>query len=170
VKEKAMQWKSIIVLVAFAALAVAACNSAEGAEPSDVTFDVELVEIKGATDGIPPPDIDPTTLSSGYGYKPPGEYDAENPAKFQVATYMFSPAAMSVITGDNVTLRMFGVNGDEHQMFIQAPDGSTVVEPFTINRGREVTVSFEADQSGHYKLICANHSPTMTADILSLSG
>ena len=162
-----MQWKSIIVLVAFAALAVAACSSASAADPSDVTFDVELVEIKGATDGIPPPDVDPTSLSKGYGYKAPGEYDAENPAKFQVATYMFSPGAMSVVSGDNVTLRMFGVNGDEHQIFVQAPDGSTVVDPFTINRGRELSVSFQADQAGHYKLICTTHGPTMTADILS---
>jgi len=162
-----MQWKSIIVLVAFAALAVAACSSANAADPSDVTFDVELVEIKGATDGIPPPDVDPTSLSQGYGYKAPGEYDAENPEKFQVATYMFAPGAMGVVTGDNVTLRMFGVNGDEHQIFVQAPDGSTVVDPFTINRGRELSVSFEADQSGHYKLICTTHGPTMTADILS---
>jgi plastocyanin len=167
VKEKAMQWKSIIVLVAVAALAVAACNSADAADPSDVTFDVELVEIKGATDGIPPPDVDPTTLSKGYGYKAPGDYDAENPEKFQVATYMFAPGAMGVVTGDDVTLRMFGVNGDEHTIFVQAPDGSTVVEPFIVNRGREHTVSFTADQAGHYKLICTTHGPTMTADLLS---
>jgi plastocyanin len=167
VKEKAMQWKSIIVLVAVAALAVAACSAADAAEPSDVTFDVELVEIKGATDGITPPDVDPTSLSKGYGYKAPGDYDAENPDKFQVATYMFAPGAMGVVTGDNVTLRMFGVNGDEHQIFVQAPDGSTVVDLFTINRGRELTVAFEADQAGHYKLICTTHGPTMTADILS---
>jgi plastocyanin len=163
-----MQWKSIMVLVAFAALAAAACSSASAADPSDVTFDVELVEIKGATDGILPPDVDPTSLSKGYGYKAPGEYDAENPEKFQVATYMFAPGAMSVVSGDNVTLRMFGVNGDEHQIFVQAPDGSTVVDAFTINRGREVTVAFEADQAGHYKLICTTHGPTMTADILSI--
>lgn len=162
-----MRWKTIIVLVAFTALVVAACSSGNAAEPSDVTFDVELVEIKGSTDGIPPPEVDPTSLSKGYGYTAPGEYEAENPAKFQVATYMFSPGAMSVVPGDNVTLRMFGVNGDEHQIFVQAPDGSTVVDPFVVNRGREVTVSFEAEQAGHYKLICTSHAPTMTADILS---
>ena len=66
-----------------------------------------------------------------------------------------------------MTLRMFGVNGDDHQIFVQAPDGSTVVEPFTANRGREYEVSFTADQTGHYKIICITHAPTMTADILS---
>jgi plastocyanin len=170
VKEKAMQWKSIIVLVAVAALAVAACNSADAADPSDVTFDVELVEIKGATDGIPPPDVDPSSLSQGYGYKPPGEYDADNLDKWQVATYMFSPAAMSVVQGDAVTLRFFGVNGDHHAMSLVGPDGSTVVDSFDMSRGQEKLVTFTADQLGHYKLICTTHSPTMTADILSLSG
>jgi len=155
-----------VLLIVIGALVLAACGSS-GATPSDVTFDVELIEVKGATDGIPAPETDPTSLSKGYGYKAPGDYDAENPDKFQVATYMFSPGAMSVVPGDDVTLRMFGVNGDEHQIFVQAPDGSTVVESFTINRGRELTVSFEADQLGHYKLICTTHGPTMTADILS---
>ena len=165
-----MQWKSIIVLVAFAALAVAACSAADAADPSDVTFDVELVEIKGATDGIPPPEVDPSSLSTGYGYKPPGEYDADNLNKWQVATYMFSPAAMSVVQGDAVTLRFFGVNGDHHGISLVAPDGSTVVDHFDMSRGREGLLTFSADQVGHYKLICANHFPTMTADILSLSG
>ena len=146
---------------------MAACSSASGADPSDVTFYVELIEVKGATDGIAPPEVDPTSLSKGYGYKAPGAYDADNPDKFQVATYMFAPGAMGVVTGDEVTLRMFGVNGDEHTIFVQAPDGSTVVEPFIVNRGREHTVSFTADQAGHYKLICTTHGPTMTADLLS---
>lgn len=161
--------KRIVALLVLGALVLAACGTS-GAAPGDVTFDVELVEIKGATDGISAPDPDPKSLSSGYGYTPPGEYDAENPDKWQVATYMFSPGAMSVVKGDEVTLRMFGVNGDEHAINLEAPDGSTVIDAFVVNRGREVTVSFTADQTGHYKLICATHGPTMTADILSLSG
>ncbi|RLE15543.1 MAG: hypothetical protein DRJ28_03965 [Actinobacteria bacterium] len=162
-----MRFRHLITVVAISALVVAACSSDSGAEPGDVLFDVELIEVKGATDGIPAPDVDPTSLSQGYGYKAPGDYDAENPAKFQVATYMFAPGAMTVAKGDSVTLRMFGVNGDEHLIFVQAPDGSTVVDAFTANRGREYSVSFDADQAGHYKLICTTHGPTMTADIFS---
>lgn len=148
-------------------LLLAACGSS-GADPGDVTFDVELIEIKGATDGIPAPDVDPTSLSGGYRFTPPGEYDAENPDKWQVSTYMFSPASMSVIKGDSVTLRFFGVNGDNHDVWVQAPDGSTSVETFLVQRGREVEVSFDADQGGHYKVFCGIHGPTMTADILSI--
>jgi len=162
--------RRLLGIVAVGALILGACTSGSSAEPGDVTFDVELVEIKGATDGIPAPDVDPTSLSTGYGYTAPGDYDAENPDKFQVATYMFSPGAMSVISGDQVTLRMFGVNGDEHTILVTAPDGSTSVDNFTVNRGREVIVDFAADQTGHYKVICLNHAPTMTADILSVSG
>jgi len=158
-----------IALMVIGALVLAACGSS-GAAPSDVTFDVELIEVKGATDGIPPPATDPESLSSGYGFKPPGEYDAENPDKWQVATYMFTPAAMSVVKGDEVTFRLFGVNGDHHAMAVVGPDGSNVVDSFDMSRGQEKLVTFTADQLGHYKLICSTHSPTMTADILSLSG
>lgn len=160
--------RKLLGLIAVAALLLGACAS--GAQPGDVTFDVELIEIKGSTDGIPPPEVDPTSLSSGYGYKAPGEFEPDSPEKFQVATYMFSPGAMSVIAGDDVTLRLFGVNGDEHAILLEAPDGTTTIETFTINRGREVIVDFTADQAGHYKLICLTHAPTMTADILSISG
>ena len=144
-----------------------ACGGLD-AEAADVTFDIEAIEIKGATDGIAAPSVDPTTLSAGYRYKAPGDYDPENPAKWQVSTYMFSPGAMTVVKGDNVTLRLFGVNGDEHAIWVEAPDGSRVVESSVLNRGREISLNFTADETGHYKLVCGSHAPTMTADILSV--
>ena len=164
-----MQRKHIFVLTVIVGLLLAACGgSNSGAEPGDVTFDVELIEIKGGTDGIPAPDVDPTSLSQGYRFTPPGEFDADNPAKWQVSTYMFSPASMSVIADDSVTLRFFGVNGDDHDVRVEAPDGSNAVDTFIVQRGREVQVSFDADQQGHYKIFCGIHGPTMTADILSI--
>ena len=164
-----MTFRRSVVLIVIGALALTACGSS-GAAPSDVTFDVELIEVKGATDGIPAPEPDPTSLSAGYGFTPPGEYDAENPDKWQVATYMFSPAAMTVVEGDEVTFRLFGINGDSHAMAVVGPDGSTVVESFDMSHGQEKLVTFTADQLGHYKFICSTHAPTMTADILSVSG
>ncbi len=162
--------KSALVFAVLMALVVTGCTGDSGAEPGDVTFDVEAIEVKGATDGIAAPDVDPGTLSAGYRYSPPGEYDADNPAKWQVSTYMFAPGAMTAVEGDNVTLRFFGVNGDEHVMFVQAPDGSRVGDTATLNRGREITVDFTADQLGHYKIICLTHAPTMTADLMVVSG
>ena len=157
--------KHALVFLVVVGLLVAACGDDTGAEPSEITFNVQAIEIKGATDGIAAPSTDPESLSSGYGYKPPGEYDADNPAKWQVATYLYSPGAMTAVQGDDITLRFFGVNGDEHVMFVQAPDGTQVGDTVTLNRGRELTVEFTADQTGHYQIICSTHAPTMTADL-----
>ena len=154
------------ISVILAALFVAGCVA--GLPQSEVTFDISMIEIKGSTDGIPPPEDNPLELSAGYRYKAPGEYDADNPDKWQVSSYMFSPAAMTVAQGDKVNLRIFGVNGDEHVVWLEGPDGSTVVDAAIMNRGREYNVEFAADQAGYYTLHCGNHAPTMTASIFAL--
>ena len=164
-----MNRKHLVIagLLVLAGLALAGCGAAPeepAVQPGSVTFDVELIEIKGATDGISAPSDNPAELSTGYRFTPPGDFDAENPDKWQVSTYMFSPGALSVFQGDAVTLRMFGVNGDEHVLSLVAPDGSTIATE-TINRGREVEITFDADQAGYYELICANHAPTMQTPI-----
>jgi plastocyanin len=170
-EKRRMKLKGVKLLsvIGTTTLLLAACGPAgAGIAPSSVTFDVELIEIKGSTSGIAAPELDPTGLSAGYRFKPPGEYDSENPTKWEVSSYMFSPGAMSVVQGDEVALRMFGINGDEHLVWVAAPDGSVVAEKTIINRGREVVLSFTAMQTGHYKLLCGNHAPTMQADILAI--
>ena len=78
------------VLVAAGVMLLASCggNSDDSAgidlQPAQIVIPVSQIEVKGATDGIPAPDINPETLSKGYRYKPPGEYDPENPNKWQV--------------------------------------------------------------------------------------
>lgn len=157
-------------LFIIAGLALAGCGGAEGVglSPSSVTIDVSVIEIKGATDGIDPPSVDPATLSDGYRYKPPGEYDADNPNKWQVSTYLFSPSALTVAQGDAVTLRMFVINGDLHTVWLEAPDGTTAAVEVAMNRGREYNVSFTADKPGYYTLHCDEHEPTMSLSILVL--
>ena len=137
-------------------------------KPGNVTFYVSEIEVKGATDGIPAPKTDPTTLSKGYRYKPPGKYDASNPKKWQVSTYMFNPAAMTVNQGDTVTLRIFVVNGDKHINWVEAPDGTVAVKEHISNRGREYIITFKAKQAGYYTLRCDHHDPTMRAVIFSV--
>lgn len=155
-----------ILLVILVALLASGCGS-NALAPSEVTFDISVIEIKGATDGIEPPEVDPATLSTGYRFKPPGEYDESNLEKWQVSTYLFSPSALTVNQGDTVTLRIFVVNGDVHATHLEAPDGSHV-ETLTMNRGREYTITFTADEAGYYTLGCENHSPTMQAKILAI--
>lgn len=158
----------ILFVLALSLLSGCAASGAVGLSPSSVTFDVSVIEIKGATDGIPAPDVDPATLSAGYRFKPPGEYDADNPDKWQVSTYMFSPASIVVAQGDKVTLRTFVINGDQHTVWLEAPDGSTAAVSVVMNRGREYSFSFTANQAGYYTLHCVEHDPTMRATILAL--
>lgn len=160
---------NIVLLVA--ALGVAGC-AAQGSVPlagESVVFDVNVIEIKGSTDGIEAPEVDPGGLSAGYKFWPPGEFDSENAAKWQVSSYMFSPSELVVVQGSEVTLRTFVLNGDAHGSWLVAPDGSKVPgTEITLNRGRQYEIKFTADQAGYYSWKCANHSPTMTAKILVL--
>jgi len=165
-----MYRKMLILLssLILASLVLAGCaGSGVGLEGSEVLFDVSIIEIKGATDGISPPDKHPEDLSAGYRFKPPGEYDESNPDKWQVSTYLFSPSAFTVVQGDKVTLRTFVINGDEHTVWIEKPDGSKTNET-VMNRGREYSFNFTADQPGYYTLNCTEHEPTMSATILVL--
>ncbi len=131
-------------------------------------FYLTAFEVKGATDGIAPPSVNPKDLSDGYGFKGPGEYDSSNPNKWQVASYMWTPASMTVLEGDTVDLTIFVLNGDKHETWVESPDGSEVVTEFEMNRGREYSKSFVASNAGVYRLICNTHEPTMTAYILAL--
>ncbi len=165
--QKRYTLSAIVILLS---LLLSSCGGAAGTglSGSEVTFDISVIEIKGATDGISAPDIDPQTLSAGYRFKPPGEYDADNPDKWQVSTYLFSPAEIVVVQGDTVTLRIFVINGDHHGVWLEAPDGSKVDVTVSMERGRQYTFTFSADQAGYYTLHCDDHAPTMSAIILSL--
>ncbi len=159
---------SLIVVLLLLGACGAKSGEEEGLIPGQVMIPVSLIEIKGATDGIAAPDVNPANLSKGYRYKPPGEYDSSNPKKWQVSTYIYSPASMSVVKGDIVTLKLFVINGDKHTVWIEAPDGSIVTDKELMNRGREYDVIFTPDQVGHYILHCDEHEKTMTALIMSL--
>lgn len=131
---------------------------------------MNAIEVKGATsaDKLRPPSENPKDLSKGYGFKAPGQVDPRAPKKWRVASYMFTPAYVTVWQGDTVELAVFVVNGDEHKTRIVAPDGRVVVPETTWNRGRQYEVSFVAEQAGTYQLVCATHAPTMAANFLVL--
>jgi plastocyanin len=124
-------------------------------------------EIKGGTtaDKLEPPPINPADLSKGYGYHPPGEADKKTPQRWEVSSYLFAPGFATVRQGDTVTLNVFVVNGDEHEVRVLAPDGKVVAPKATLQRGREYRLTFTAAQPGLYQLACSTHAPTMTAII-----
>ena len=138
--------------------------------PTEHFIEVTAFEVKGATSAndLAPPDVDPSTLSDGFGFKGPGDYDPDNPDKWQVASYMWLPGQMVAYQGDTLNLHFFILNGNEHAVWIEGPDGETVVDETEMNRGREYNMSASVATAGVYRLICNNHEPTMTAEIVVL--
>jgi plastocyanin len=184
---------TIIGLLAVAAtglLVLAACTSVGGASEDDLAalqdqvdaldgapsiapverlIEVTGLEIKGTTntEDLAVPEIDPETLSAGFGYDAPG-FDEDNPTNWRVASYIWGPGNMTAFQGDSIDLHTFILNGNSHNVWVEAPDGSKVVEDIEMNRGRDYNLKFEATQAGVYKLVCSTHAPTMTADIVVL--
>lgn len=138
--------------------------------PTTHTIFMTGMEVKGATtiDKLAPPPVSPVDLSKGYGFKGPGEADKQNPKRWEVASYVFTPGAVTARQGDTVKLTVFMVNGDEHEVWVADPDGREVVSKRIWNRGREYEVSFVAEKAGTYKLVCSDHAPSMIATFLVL--
>lgn len=152
----------VATIILSAVLLFVACAGGGAAPPAaERVFYVNAIEIKGATDSLTPPPINPESLEKGFGYKAPGEYDASNPDKWQVASYQFNPSALTVFQGDTVTLVLFIVNGDLHADRIEDPDGQIVVAEQTHNRGRQYTMTFVAEKAGVYQLRCKEHAENM---------
>lgn len=140
------------------------------AQPTTHTVFLTALEVKGstATDKLAPPSMNPADLSKGYGFKGPGAADKSAPQKWEVSSYVFSPAFVVVRQGDTVALTAFVVNGDEHEVSITAPDGKKIVDAWKWNRGREYQVRFVAEKAGSYYLTCTNHAPSMIVTFLAL--
>jgi len=128
------------------------------------------LEVKGATTAnkLAPPAVNPKDLSKGYDFKKPGEADKQNPQKWEVSSYTFSPGFVTVRQGDTVKLTAFIVNGDKHEVWISDPDGRRIVPSTVWNRGREYAVQFVAEKVGTYQLICSEHAPSMITTFLVL--
>ena len=58
--------------------------------------------------------------------KGPGAADKSDPRKWEVASYIFTPSFVIVRQGDTVKLTAFLVNGDEHEVWVTAPDGRQI--------------------------------------------
>jgi plastocyanin len=144
-------------------------QAVHGQQPAH-TFFMNAVEYKGSTntEKLAPPAVNPATLSNGYVLKAPGEADKTAPQVWEIDSYALTPGFVTVQQGDTVTLHVLVVNGDKHEVGVLAPDGQVVVPAATWNRGVEYRVSFVAAKIGTYKLSCATHAPTMTANILTL--
>lgn len=160
----------IASVAAAAALLLGLATTAHGQQAGTTReYFVAAVELKGSTtaDKLAPPEENPKDRSKGYGFSAPG-YDSTAPLKWEVASYLWSPAMMLAYRGDEIKLTTFVVNGDEHKTWVEGPDGEEAMAETTLNRGREYELSFSAAKAGVYRLICTTHEPTMVGYILVL--
>lgn len=166
--------KRVFSLAGLAALTLSfvllatACRAGTSVAAAERAFHVTAIELKGATSTskLAPPEKNPKDLSDAFGFDAPGVFDRADPTRWQVSAYIWAPGAMMAYKGDKVKLEIFVVNGDEHVTHIEDPDGAEIVKEQKQNRGRAYTISFAAEKAGLYKLICTNHDPSMTANIL----
>ncbi len=153
-----------VVVLGLSALALlAGCTGTSSVPSGERVFYINAIEIKGATDSLAPPEVNPETLGKTFAFKGPGVYDSSNPKKWQVASYQFNPSAMTVFQGDRVKLVLFVVNGNVHKDRIEDPDGNIVVAETEHNRGRLYEITFNADKAGIYQLRCNEHKENMRA-------
>ena len=170
-KLKPFRLSMTIVMVIWFGLFLLGSNGLGQADPPTThTIFMTGMEVKGSTmaDKLQPPRVNPKDISKGYSFKGPGEADKADAKKWEVSSYVFTPSFVTVRQGDTVKLTTFMVNGDEHEVWVAAPDGQRVVAPTKWNRGREYTVQFVAEKTGNYQLVCSEHAPSMIATFLVL--
>ena len=162
------RWLIVVVVALAVGVGVASDTGAQSGSVHSIFG--SLIEVKGGTSAekLAPPAQNPKELSKGYEFKAPGAADKSSPQRWEVSSYMFAPAYTTIRQGDEVRLTAFVVNGDQHEVWVNAPDGTTVVPKAMWQRGREYEVRFVADKPGPYKLVCADHAPSMTATFYAL--
>jgi plastocyanin len=171
VREPAEGTSLMLAVMTLLALSLSASVTfGQTAGPTTHTIFLTGLEVKGGTtaDKLAPPAVNPKDLSKGYDFKKPGEADRQNPQRWEVSSYAFSPGFVTVRQGDTVQLTVFIVNGDKHDVSVSAPDGRKIVANTVWNRGREYHVRFVAEQAGAYQLVCSEHAPSMITTFLAL--
>jgi len=75
---------------------------------------------------------------------------------------------MTVQQNDSIMLSVFIANGDHHEVELTDPDGESIIAKAAWDRGREYTAFFQTRKVGTYRLECAVHRPSMSAEIVVL--
>lgn len=124
------------------------------------TIYIAALEPKGGASVAQEP-FPAASLPGGGGYllrKP------DDKGRWEVSTYRWDPGTIVVNQGDEVTLEIIGINGDDHPFTIEGYWLSGVVR-----RGHITRVNFVADKPGIFKVICRKHAPSMQADLVVLA-
>jgi plastocyanin len=147
-------------ILASAVCAIAVAGALAGLAPAQAEkryIVVTAVEPKGGASVEKEP-FPAVSLPEGGGYELKKPNDA---GRWEVSVYVFDPRQIFVNEGDEVTLEFVGINGASHPITIGGYD-----KTFELKRGQSTRVTFTADKSGIFPIVCATHHPTMVAELI----
>ncbi len=160
-----MVFAALVIVAAAVAGGWLALNNGGSPEPAAAgekkVIYMSAVEWKGNTDYAKEPypgDVIPPV--GGYKNNPD-----TGPGRWGTQTYRWDTGSIVVNRGDEVELRIWGVNGANHpttiEEFVPAPG-------FNVQRGQLTVVNFTADKAGTFKMTCHTHTPSMESLITVL--
>ncbi len=71
----------------------------------------------------------------------------------EIEAYRWDPGTIVVPKGEDVSISIYGVNGQEHPFYIEGTDYKG-----TVQKGKETRINVKFDAEGTYRLICLTHS------------
>lgn len=148
----------IVGIAAAAAIVLAACGSANAPAATKRTIHMTALEYKGSTEVAKEP-FPAAEVPGGGGYILKKPVDG----KWETSTYRWEPGTIVVYQGDDVELKIWGVNGADHPARIEGYGNA-----FNVKRGQLTTVTFKADKPGVFRILCDVHNPSMTGTLVVL--
>ncbi|MGM7724619.1 cupredoxin domain-containing protein [uncultured Metabacillus sp.] len=82
-----------------------------------------------------------------------GEFTSTTADGKKIEAYRFDPGTIVIPKDKDVTLSIFGVNGEEHPFYIEGTDIKG-----TVKKGEETIVPLHFKKEGTYRLVCDTHS------------
>ncbi|MCK6205304.1 hypothetical protein KZX50_07570 [Bacillus infantis] len=81
-----------------------------------------------------------------------GEFKATLPDGKELEAYRWDPGTIFIKEGEEVVLKISGINGMEHPFIIEGTDIKGIVK-----KGGETSVPVKIDKEGIYRLVCLTH-------------
>ncbi|WP_273124762.1 cupredoxin domain-containing protein [Metabacillus sp. HB246100] len=82
-----------------------------------------------------------------------GEFSSTLSDGKKIEAYRWDPGTILIPKDENVTLSIYGVNGEEHPFYIEGTDIKGVVK-----KGEETIIPLHFKEEGTYRLICDTHT------------